>query len=72
MSAQVNVNVGKSKIAVAVSGCVNCGTESSESWSAGQPVRVSIEGASTQYVTLPVCRECKASLEAESDRGARP
>jgi hypothetical protein len=57
------MNIGRCRVTVEASGCVDCGTRWADGWRVGRVVSVVIDGRASE-VSIPVCARCLAARRA--------
>ena len=73
MSTQLVRTVGKTRIIIAVIGCVDCGVEKTRAWMVAFRQEIKI-GSRREHITLKRCADCadKANTRTQSVAGAQP
>lgn len=70
MSTQITRTIGKAKVTVNVSGCVDCGSERSIGWEDERRHQIVI-GSRNDYITLQRCADCAEKRGAKWPAQAR-
>ncbi len=58
MSLAMTKSVGKAKVNITATGCIECGSEHGTGWSVARQIKVSI-GLKRGTVDIHICDECK-------------
>lgn len=63
--------VGKARIFMDSSGCIDCGTEFSTRWHPAKIAKVTIDGRLVAFLGILRCHECQLALHEKANISAR-